>query len=81
MNRPSIQESEQMITAEGQIMSSCKERMILLFNWTILQRDGHCVDEFFDFERRRINNDHSQRWSAKEKREKKGTGQEQDGWD
>ena len=32
MNRKNIPESEQMITTEGQIISSCKGRMILLFN-------------------------------------------------
>ena len=59
-----------MITTEGQIMSSGKRRMILLFNWTILQGDGHCLEEFFNFERRRINNDQSQHSSTEEKQEK-----------
>jgi hypothetical protein len=56
MHRWDIQESEQMITTEGQIMSSCKEIMILLFNSTILQGDCHFVKEFFHFERRTENN-------------------------
>ena len=81
MNRQNIQESEQMITTEGYIMSSGKRRMILLFNWTILQGDSHFVEEFFNFERRRINNDQSQHSSTKEKPEKKGTVQERYGWD
>ena len=58
-----------MITTEGQIMSSGKGRMILLFNWTILQEDCHLVEEFFSFERRRINNDQSQRSSTEKKQE------------
>ena len=77
-----------MITTEGRIMSSCRGRMILLFNWTIFQGDCHFVEEFFDFERRRINNDQSQRSPTEKKREivrsqreKKGTGEEQDGLD
>ena len=41
INRPNIQESEQMITTEGQNMPSCKGRMILLFSSTILQGDCH----------------------------------------
>ena len=57
MNEQNIQESEQMITTEGQITPSCKGRMILLFNSTILQRDCHFVKEFFNFKRRPINND------------------------
>ena len=69
MNRQYIQESEQMITTEGQIMSSSKRKIILLFSSTILQGDCHFVKEFFDFERRQINNDQSQRSSTKEKRE------------
>ena len=79
MNRQNIQESEQMITTKGQIMSACKKRMILLFNSTILQRDCCFVEEFCNFERR-INNEHTQRSSTEEKQEKKETGQEQDGW-
>ena len=69
-----------MTTTGGQIMSSGKERMILLFNSTTLQRDCHFMEEFCNFERRRINNDQSHRSSADEKREKKGTGQDQCGW-
>ena len=69
MNRPNTQKSEQMITTEEQIMSSCKGRMIFLFNSTILQGDRHFMEEFFSFERRRINNDQSQRSSEEEKRE------------
>ena len=68
-NRQNIQESEQMTTTEGQIMSSGKRSMILLFNWTILRGDCHFVEEFFEFERRRINNEQSQRSSEEEKRE------------
>ena len=68
-----------MIPIEGQIMSSSKGRMILLFNSTILQEDCHFVEEFSNFEPRRINNEQSERSSTKEKREKKGTGQEQYG--
>ena len=88
INRQDIQETEQMITTEEQIMSSRKERIILLLNWTILQWDCRFVEELFDFERRRINNDQSQRSTIKEKRkiarserEKKGIGPEQDDWD
>ena len=69
-----------MITTEGQIMSSCKGRMILLFNSTLVQGDCHFVEGLFNVERRRINNAQSQHLSTEEKREKKGTGQEQDGW-
>ena len=68
MNRQNTQGSEQMITTEGHIISSCKERIILLFNWIILQGDYHFMKEFFNFERR-SNNEQSQRSSAKEKRE------------
>ena len=57
-----------MITNEGQIMSSCKGRMIRLFNSTILQEHCHFVEEFFNFERR-SNNDQLQRSSEEEKRE------------
>ena len=71
MNRQNIQESEQMITTKGQIMSACKKRMILLFNSTILQRDCCFVEKFCNFERR-INNEHTQRSSTEEKQEKKG---------
>jgi hypothetical protein len=44
-----------MMTAEGHTMSSCKERMNLLFNPTILQGDCHFVEEFFNFESRMNN--------------------------
>ena len=47
-----IQDSEQIIITEGQIMSSSKERRILLFNSTVLQGDCHFVEEFFNFEPR-----------------------------
>ena len=67
MNIQNIQESEPMITTEGQIMSSGKGRIILLFNSTILQGDCHFVEEFFNFEWRRINNDQDQRSSEQEK--------------
>ena len=56
INKQHIQESEQMIATEGQIMSSCKGRMIHLFHSTILQGDCHFVEEFFNFERRTENN-------------------------
>ena len=69
MNRQNIQESERMITTEGRIMSSGKGRMLLLFNSTILQGDGHLVEELFNLERQRINHDQSQPSSTKEKRE------------
>ena len=69
-----------MISSEGQIMSSCKGRMILRFNSTVLRGDCHFGEKSFNFEPR-INNEQSQRTSKEEKREKKGTGQEQDGWD
>ena len=68
MNRQNIQESEQMITTEGQIMSSCKGRMIILCHSITLQGDCHLVEELFDFEPR-VNNDQSQRSSEEEKRE------------
>ena len=57
-----------MITNEEQIVSSCKGKMILLFNSTILQEDCHFVEEFFNFERR-SNNDQLQRSSEEEKRD------------
>ena len=69
INRQNIQESEQMITTEGQIMSSCNGRMIRLFNSTMLQGDCHFVEAFFNLERRRINHDQSQRSNEEEKRE------------
>ena len=56
INRQNIQQSEQTLTTEGQIMLSCKGRMIRLFNSTILQGDCHFVQEFFNFERRTENN-------------------------
>ena len=67
VNRRNVQESEQMITSEGQIMSSGKGRMILLFNSTILQRDCHFVEEFFNFERRTENNQRKLSHRAAEK--------------
>ena len=60
---------EQMITSKGQIMSSCKEIMILLFKSTSLQRDCNFVETFFNFERWRINKDQSQRSSTEKKQE------------
>ena len=69
MNRQNTLESEQMITTEGQIMSFCKERLILLFKSTILRGDCHSLEEFFNFERRRINSDQSQRSSTVKKDE------------
>ena len=41
-------ESEQMITVEGQVMPSCKGRMILVLKSRILQGDCHFVEEFFN---------------------------------
>ena len=67
MRRQTIQESEQTITTQGHIISSFKERIILL------HRDCHLVEKFFTFERRIIN-DQGQRSSTGEKYEKKGTG-------
>ena len=58
--------SAQMIITARQIMSSCKERMILLFNSTSLQGDGHFVEKFFNFERRVIRGLSTLRlWGAK----------------
>ena len=57
-----------MISTEGQIMSSCKGRMILLFNSTILQGDCHIVEEFLNFQRR-IQNNQSHRSSTVKKEE------------
>ena len=68
MDRKNIQESEQMISTDGQITPSCQERMIVLSNSTILQEDCHFVEEFFNFEQR-SNNEQSQRSSEEEKRE------------
>jgi hypothetical protein len=48
MIRQSMQESEQMIKTEGQTILSGEERMILLFNSTILQGDCHFVEKFFN---------------------------------
>ena len=56
ISRQNIQKSEQMISTEGQIMSSCQGRMILLFNSTILQGGCHSVEGFANFERRNGNN-------------------------
>ena len=55
--------------------------MILLFKSTLLHQDYHFAEEFFNFDKRRINSKQSHRSGTKEKREKKGTGEEQDGWD
>ena len=54
--------------------------MIFLFHSTIVQRYCHFVEEFFNFEPRRINNDQSLCLSKEEKRGKKETNQEQEGW-
>ena len=59
INKQYSQESEQMITTEGQLVSSDKGSMILLFNSTILQGDCHFVVDFFNFEQR-IKNSPSQ---------------------
>ena len=58
-----------MIITEGQIMSSGNDRMILLFNSTILQKDCHFVKGFFHFERRGSNNEQGRRSSEEDKRE------------
>ena len=58
-----------MIITGRQIMSFCKGRMILLFNWTIFQGDCHSVEGYFNFEQRRSNNDQIQHSSTEEKRE------------
>ena len=79
MNRQISLDSEQILRTEPSMKSIGKERMIILFHSTIIQGDGHIVKEFFNFERRRINNDQSQRSSTEENQEKKGTGQEQYG--
>ena len=68
MNRQNTQESEQMITTEGQIMSSCRRSIIFLFNSTILHGDYHFVVDLFNFEPR-VNNDQSQRSRTEETRE------------
>ena len=66
-------------------MSSGKKRTILLSNSTILQGHCHFAEKFCDFEPR-VSNDQSEPSSTGEKREivrsereKKGTGQGQDG--
>jgi hypothetical protein len=74
MNRQIIRRSE------SSIRSVSKEMMIILFNSTILQGDCHFVEEFVNFEPRRINSEQSQRSSTEEKREKEETGQEQYSW-
>ena len=56
MIRQNIQEPEQMIKSERQIISSGRERTILLSNSTILQGHCHFVEEFFNFETH-INNE------------------------
>ena len=68
MNRHAVQESGQIMRTERSISSVGEERMILLFNSTILQEDCHFVEKFFNFEPR-INNDQSQRLTTEEKRE------------
>jgi hypothetical protein len=54
-------ESEQVLRTESSIMSVAKERMNLLFTSRILRGDCHLVEEFFNCESRRVNNDQSQR--------------------
>jgi hypothetical protein len=56
MNRQVSFECEQMWRTEPSMKSVGKERMISLFNSTILQGDCHFVEQVFDFERR-IKND------------------------
>ena len=86
MIRQNIQESEQMITTEGQIVSTSRERTILLSSSTIVE--GHCqfAEKSCDFEPR-VSNDQTEPSSTMGKREivpsereNKGTGQGQDGW-
>ena len=60
-NRQTIEEVDSIIRTERSITSMGKERMIMLFNSTILQGHRHFVEEFFYLERRRMNNDQSQR--------------------
>ena len=61
MNRQISIESEQMMRTESSTRSVDNERMIILFDSSILQGDCNFVEEFFHFEQRRINNDWSQR--------------------
>ena len=56
-----------MIATEGQIMSSGKGRMIVLFNSTMLQGDCSFVEEFFHFEKRITNNPSENSHSGAEK--------------
>ena len=48
ISRQITQASEQMSTTEGHIMSSCKEKMILLCNSIIPQGNCQFVEESFD---------------------------------
>lgn len=57
MNSQVSLESEQTLRTERSVRSVGKERVIILFNSIILQRDWHFVDGFVNFERR-SNNDH-----------------------
>ena len=52
MNRQISLDCEQMPKTEPSIRSVAKERMIILFNSTILQEDCHFVEEFVNLERR-----------------------------
>ena len=52
MNRQISLESEQMLEPECSIRSVGKERMIILFNSTILQGDCHFLEDFVNFKRR-----------------------------
>ena len=56
MNRQIIQESQQIMRTQRSISSVGNERLILLFNSTILQADCHFVEEFFNFEPRMNSN-------------------------
>ena len=68
MDRQYTQESSQMLRTERSIRSVSKDRMIVLFNSSTIQRDCHFVEEFFNFERW-MNNDQSQRSTSEERRE------------
>ena len=50
-----------MLRTESSSRSNYKKRIILLFGSSMLQIDRRFVEEFFNCEPRRINNDHSQR--------------------
>ena len=69
MSRQNSLESEQILRTERSSRLVDKERMITLLDSSILQEDCHFVEEFFNFEPRRINNEQSQRSGTEEKRE------------